>query len=149
MGIPTELTDRGSFGIAASLRLSFWTMKKTILTIETPFAFAVRTANNWDTSTPTSPKKSWRSRGEAIDFEVFIKDITGGEGKSFGVNLLIIQAEPGIGDQLVKNYLNRLIRDDPELEGAKIESGCLGKLILWIAMIAIGVILYFYFTGRK
>jgi len=89
--------------------------------------------------------------GKGYRFAVFIKEITGEDrrGQSLGVNLLIIQAEPGIGAHHVKKYVNQLIRDDPELEGAKVESGKSGKLIFAIAMIAVGVILYFYFTWRK
>ena len=92
-----------------------------------------------------------RKSEKGYRFAAFIKDITGGKrkGHSFGVNLLILQAEPGIGDHHVKEHLNQLIRDDPELEGAKVESGCLRKLIFPFAMIVIGVIFYFYLTGRK
>jgi HIRAN domain len=84
-------------------------------------------------------------------FAAFIKDITGKKrkGQSLGVNLLIVQADPGIGDHHVKKYVNQLLRDDPELEGAKVRNGCLGQLVFPIAMMIIGMIRYFHFTGRK
>ena len=91
-------------------------------------------------------------------FVVFIKDITGGrkKGQSRGVNLLVIQAAPGVRDGAVERYLKDLVRTDPELEGTKIErgtsslggadaenaaSGCLLFMVL-VLVIAIAVCIY-------
>jgi hypothetical protein len=83
-------------------------------------------------------------------FVVFIKDITGNErkGQSLGVNLLVIQAEPGVGDGPVKKYLKHSIGTDPELQGAKIGGGGRGKLIALALIIASGVILYLLMRRR-
>ncbi len=83
-------------------------------------------------------------------FVAFVKELTGGrKGQSVGSSLLILQAEPGANDRHVKNYLKDLIRHDPELEGANVQGGCSGRLLFPIAIIVIGVILYFYFSGRR
>jgi hypothetical protein len=83
-------------------------------------------------------------------FVVFIKDITGGnrKGQSLGVNLLVIQAEPGVGDGPVKRYLNQLIKTDPELQGASIGNKGRGSLIVLALMIASGLIIYFLMRRR-
>ena len=95
-------------------------------------------------------EKIVRKSANGYRFAAFINDITGGgKGQSLGVNLLIIEADPQTDDRQVKKYLNQLIREDPELEGAKLESGCLGRLIFPIAMIVIGVKFYFYVTGSR
>jgi hypothetical protein len=85
----------------------------------------------------------WKS-GQGYRFATFIKDITGGhrKGESLGVNLLIVQAEPGSGDRAAKKYLKQLIREDPELRGMKLTSGSSGRLILIVLLIAIGAIIY-------
>ena len=81
-------------------------------------------------------------------FEVFITDISGDEqnGQSLGVKLLVIQADPGIEDGPVKNYLKQLIATDPELEWANTESmgpGCLIALALIVASwVIIGFLLW-------
>ena len=92
----------------------------------------------------------WKCK-KGYRYVVIIKDITGGKkkGQSFGVNLLIVEAEPKAADGQVKSYLKQLIRDDPELKGAKLKSGCSGKLIMTVTAIVVGLILYFLFTGRK
>jgi hypothetical protein len=83
-------------------------------------------------------------------FAVFIKDLTGGRnGQSVGVNLLIVQAEPGVRTSRVKNYLKRLIRDDPELRGMRVKSGCGGKLFALAILLAVGIVVYLALTGRK
>ena len=77
-------------------------------------------------------------------FGVLIKDLTGGgKGRSLGVNLLIVQADPGVDDRHVKGYLKGLIREDPELEGAKIDGGSSGRLLAFVFLVAIGAIAYF------
>lgn len=83
-------------------------------------------------------------------FAVFIKDLTGGnKGQSVGVNLLIVQAEPGASTSRVKRDLKRLIRDDPELRGMRLRSGCAGKLFALVIMLAGGITVYLALTGRK
>ncbi len=88
--------------------------------------------------------------GRGYRFAVFIKDITGGrrKGQSLGVNLLIVLAEPGVGDREVKRYVKQLIEEDPELEGAKIKNGCFGKLLILAFLILVGAIIY-RLIGRK
>jgi hypothetical protein len=92
-----------------------------------------------------------RKSANGYRFATFIKDITGGKrkGQSFGVNLLIVQADPQTDDRQVKKYVNQLIQEDPELAGAKLEGGCSGKLIMIVMMIVVGAILYHFLTGRK
>ncbi len=92
----------------------------------------------------------WKSE-QGYRFVAFIKDITGGRkgAQTFGVNLLVVEADPGVADRLAKKYLNQLIREDPELRGMKLKSGCVGKLKVLFVLVVVGVILYFYFTGRK
>ena len=83
-------------------------------------------------------------------FAVFIKNLTGGKkGQAVGVNLLIIQAEPGVSTSRVKNYLKRLIRDDPELRGMRVKSGCGGKLFALGILLAVGILVYLALTRRK
>jgi hypothetical protein len=90
-------------------------------------------------------------------FAVFIKEITGGgKGQSLGVNLLVVEAIPGVSDHQVYNYVNDLIKSDPELNGARVreihgaedEAGCFGKLVLLVALIA-GFVVLIIFLGRK
>jgi hypothetical protein len=75
-------------------------------------------------------------------FGVFIKDITGGKrkGHSLGVNLLVIQAEPGITDRQVTKYAKALARSDPEMEGIKVGGGCLAPLFKWL-LVGFGLLL--------
>jgi hypothetical protein len=83
-------------------------------------------------------------------FEAFITDISGDEqnGQSLGVKLLVIQAEPGIEDRPVKNYLKHLITTDPELEWANTESIGPGCLIALALIIASWVIIGFLMVQR-
>lgn len=83
-------------------------------------------------------------------FAVFIKDLTGGKkGQSVGVNLLIVQAEPGVSTARVKRYLKRLIREDSELQGMRIKGGCAGKLFVVLAFIVGWIAVYLVLAGRK
>jgi hypothetical protein len=78
------------------------------------------------------------------------EDLTGGKkGQFIGVNLLIVQAEPGVRTSCVKNYLKRLCRDDPELRGMRVKSGCGGKLFALAILLAVGIVVYLALTGRK
>ena len=77
-------------------------------------------------------------------FATLIKDVTGGgKGEYLGVNLLIVQADPNVGDRRVKDYVKGLIREDPELRGAKIKGGCSGRLLIVILLVVIGAVVYF------
>jgi hypothetical protein len=89
--------------------------------------------------------------GRGYRFAVFIKGVTGEDwrGQSLGVNLLIIQAEPGVPDRGVKKYLRRLFREDPELEGLRLKGGCWGRLIAIAAVIVLAWIVYTYLSGRR
>jgi hypothetical protein len=91
----------------------------------------------------------WKSNN-GYRFLVLIKDITGGKRKaqSLGVNLLVIQAEPGVGEGPAKRYLKQLIKDDPELEGARIESGGLGCFVALAFIVACGLIIYLVLRQR-
>jgi HIRAN domain len=84
-------------------------------------------------------------------FVTVIKAITGGQrrGMSFGVNLLIVEAEPKADEGQVKRYLKQMIRDDPELKGAKVTGGSSGKFVMTVLVIVAGLILYVYLAGRK
>jgi hypothetical protein len=78
-------------------------------------------------------------------FGVLVKDLTGGgKGESLGVNLLIVQADPGVDDRQVKEYVKTLIREDPELRGAKIDGGSSGRFLILVLLVAIGAIAYFF-----
>lgn len=83
-------------------------------------------------------------------FMVFIKDVTGDglEGQALGVNLLVIQAEPGVGDGPVKRYIRHLISTDPELQGTSVGKDRRGRLIAVALIIAFGVISYFLMRRR-
>jgi HIRAN domain len=88
--------------------------------------------------------------GRGYTFAVFIKDLTGGQkGQSVGVNLLIVQAEPGVSVRDVKKYLKKLIRDDPELRGMKLKGGCAGKIFALAMALVVGVVIYLVLTRRK
>ena len=45
--------------------------------------------------------------------------------------------------------LKRLIRDDPELRGMRVKSGCGGKLFALAILLAVGIVVYLVLTGRK
>jgi hypothetical protein len=92
-----------------------------------------------------------RKSAKGYRFAAVIKGITGGKrkGQSFGVNLLIVQADPNTNDRQVKKYLKKLIQEDPELTGAKLKSGCSAKVVMVVLAIVVGAILYFYLSGRK
>jgi HIRAN domain len=100
-----------------------------------------------------------RKSNRGYRFATFVKEVTGGrKGEWLGVNLLILQAEPGVNDRQVKNYLRQLIREDPELDGANVNGGCSGRLLALaivvtvafiLCLVIVGFILYLLFVGRK
>ncbi len=92
-----------------------------------------------------------RKNAKGFRFAAIIKDITGEKrkGKSLGVNLLIVQADPKTDDRQVKKYLSQLIQEDPELAGAKLKGGRSGKLVMAVLAIVVVAVLYFYLTGRN
>jgi hypothetical protein len=92
-------------------------------------------------------KQIVRKSADGYRFATFISDITGGgKGKSFGVNLLIVEADPQTDDRQVKKYLNQLIQEDHELAEVELKGGCSQRLITMVLVIFVGVVLYFVLT---
>src|SRR3954469_407127 len=120
-------------------------MRRTTPLIPKPFEGSRGTGQNLGNLKPGLAPGSAPKAKEGYRFGVFIKNITGGKsrGESFGVNLLIIEGEPGVSDRQVTKYAKQLTRDDPELQKAKIKTGCLGTLLG--SAVAIGMLALFYF----
>jgi HIRAN domain len=79
-----------------------------------------------------------RRSAKGYRFAVFIKNLTGGTARATtrGVNLLIVQADPGVSDQEAQDYADRFL-SDPRPGRA----GCLGVVALLIAALAVMVLI--------
>ena len=116
--------------------------------MRTPFGYAVKTASSCGYLSAGLAGEIVRKSSRGYRFATFIKEITGGsKGEWLGVNLLILQAEPGVNDRQVKNYLRHLIREDPELDGANVNGGCTGRLFALAVVVIVGFILYLVIAG--